>query len=242
MTAVGSPDWLDSRQPQINADLLLTTGIAIGASSVGPLNIGQQQGIYTYYQVACVSYDTLNIAVSVFDPVSGGGSVYQRWTANNSTAVFYLPTTGFMGDDISVQVNLSSNVVTQNMVIYVYGLRVWPSGLRFDGLYPPQATSRANANQGDAGTTPFGLNPSPPSRLLVGTIDFRSTAVGGTAYARVTATIQGLPGPLVSSYGGPGAEFSQFPQGLLLDPGAQLSIVQTGAGFSSAEVTYDVVV
>jgi hypothetical protein len=238
---IGSQDWIDPRQPQTNADLLLSTTIPLAQFGIGPVAIGLQQGIYTHYQVQVVPTTTMNVAASIEDGNTNQTVSYQRYTAGGNSAVFYLPTSGFMGDTLSLEVNLSAAVTISAFPVAVYGLRVWPEGLRFDGLPPCQLTIWDQTSLLATGSSSFGINPSPPGRLLVGKVILNTSLAGGASNAQLQGSIQGVSKAFVNTVGAGGVIALDLQPGLLLDPGSQLKLVTSAAGTAAVMVGYDVV-
>jgi hypothetical protein len=246
MSLVGSTDFQDPRQPQPFQDRLGEGAVAVGSSSHTTV-LSSFQGVYQYLAIEVQAQTPLLVVVNVAGNYGPNPYGFTRWCVPGSTTTFVIPATGFYATGVQVTVNTLPAVTVSALSYTVYGLRSFPTGLRYDGLYPAQ-NSQCFAIPYVSGTSAAGPYEPTPSRILVGALVppaclMSSTTGTGAIYGDIggtqinLATGAGLAGEyMVWNVG-------EFGPGLLMDPGQTMAILLP-PGISSGSpgaLYYDVV-
>ncbi len=218
MTIIGAPDWQDTRQPQLNADVLFSGNIpnaSFGITELLPPATGQYEGVAVILnpQVAQV------IAVQVIDPITGINPQYLKFCWNMTVSTFLCPLAGFMGSQPTMTVGLSMMTTNALSTVEVIGLRRFPWNLRPDGNPRPRWSQSASFSP-SAGTTTVVPAAGPPDRILVcGILIPSGTAAAALNWELIgTQNAAGITLANATYSTSPLNPYMQvFPEGLLLD-------------------------
>jgi len=224
---IGAPDFQDPRQPQPVNDEVLSTTLAVGSTTLTQ-NLAKGTGIYEYYGITCTPPMACLIEVSLALPGAYNAFTLYRQTPAAGNPLFIIPATGFLETQPTLILTVSTPVVTTAMPITVYGYRVFPGGLRYDGLYPPQ-NSQAFTIPATAGFAVVGPTLPSPQRTLVGMIVPPAVILGAAAGGGyVQATVGGVNVNIATGAGAAGQPMTwnvpQIGQGVLCDAGTQVTV------------------
>jgi hypothetical protein len=242
---IGVPDFQDPRQPQPTNDLLLNGTIGVGSTTFSG-NLATPSGIYLYFGVILTLPMAAVVEVSLDASGAPNNYTVTRYTVAGGQVFVLFPANGFLEAVNSVVVILSTAVVTSAAPVQVYGYRSFPSGLRYDGLYPAQ-NSVAQSIPATAGTNPINLGVPTPQRGLIGAITPPAVILGAAAgEGYITGYIGGIQYNLASGAGAAGQPMvwntPDMGSGVLLDPGTSMAaILPTVASGAAGCVLYDVV-
>jgi len=248
---IGHPDFLDPTIPQANNDLLASGQIAVGSTAYNT-TINNIPGVYRYVMVVVTptmaSCEITASAGQFFSGASGAG--YVKEGIGTVPTSFIYPTIGFIGGTLRVSVQNSPAVTNGPTYVSVYGLRVLPDGLRFDGSLPPQNTQAAAWTLATGITTVIAAPAG--GRILIGDVISPSAFSAAGAYG--TGILEGSIGGVTQiiaeyAFAQSGAVFSCPVRacGVLLDYNTGVSqtcnnAIAAASAVRPGTVFYDVVI
>jgi hypothetical protein len=245
MTYVGVPDWQDPHQPQGLFDQLVTNDIAVGQSTSGSISMGTESGIYVRYMVICSLLAQNNqVTALVQSGVPGFQSTAVKYS-NGGTVTVFPYSLGVVGQEAFITISVSNVIAFNPMNFVVFGCRSFPKGWTTLG-YPPCENSRAaNWVPVNGASTPIAAPAT--GRLLIGGIQSPTGSnPGGAQFFQLVGQVNAVPRVMsgwVATVAGAPTTFSDFGDGVLLDPNTGVTANGTGApaNLYDGTIYYDIV-